>query len=120
MSSITIVSNAPNCGVTYDHLYDDRNSFIIQATGSKPVKQEVNGTMILPPLVFPGVINCDAISVVPSVKNDNKKTAAPLIKKIKRFHLGSGLSGSLCLSGHGSLKLNWQSNVFAGRGLKPD
>ncbi len=33
-SSITMVSDAPNCGVTYDHHYDDRNSFIIQATGS--------------------------------------------------------------------------------------
>ncbi len=30
-SSITIVSDAPNCGVTYDRHYDDRN--IIQATG---------------------------------------------------------------------------------------
>jgi len=28
-----IVSDAPNCGVTYDRHYDDRNSFIIQATG---------------------------------------------------------------------------------------
>ncbi len=27
MSSITIVSDAPNCGVTYDRHYDDRNSF---------------------------------------------------------------------------------------------
>ncbi len=27
-----IVSDAPNCGITYDHHYDDRNSFIIQAT----------------------------------------------------------------------------------------
>ncbi len=32
MSSITIVSDAPNCGVTYDRCYDDRNSFIIQVT----------------------------------------------------------------------------------------
>jgi len=31
-----IVSDAPNCGVTYDCHYDDRNSFIIQATGNKP------------------------------------------------------------------------------------
>ncbi len=29
-----IVSDAPNCGVTYDRHYDDHNSFIIQATGS--------------------------------------------------------------------------------------
>jgi hypothetical protein len=27
-----IVSDAPNCGITYDRHYDDRNSFIIQAT----------------------------------------------------------------------------------------
>ena len=26
-------SDAPNCSVTYDRHYDDRNSFIIQATG---------------------------------------------------------------------------------------
>jgi hypothetical protein len=32
LSSITIVSDAPNCSVTYDHHYDDRNRFIIQAT----------------------------------------------------------------------------------------
>jgi hypothetical protein len=32
VSSITIISDAPNCGVTYDRHYDDRNSFIIQAT----------------------------------------------------------------------------------------
>jgi hypothetical protein len=31
--SITIVSDAPNCGATYDRHYDDHNSFIIQATG---------------------------------------------------------------------------------------
>jgi hypothetical protein len=31
-SSITTVSDAPNCSVTYDRHYDDRNSFIIQAT----------------------------------------------------------------------------------------
>jgi len=31
--SITIVSDTPNCGVTYDRHYDVRNSFIIQATG---------------------------------------------------------------------------------------
>ncbi len=33
MSSITIISDAPNCGVTYDCHYGDHNSFIIQATG---------------------------------------------------------------------------------------
>jgi hypothetical protein len=31
--SITIVSDAPNCGVTYDRHYDDRNSFILLVTG---------------------------------------------------------------------------------------
>ncbi len=33
-SSIMTVSDAPNCSVTYDHHYDDCNSFIIQATES--------------------------------------------------------------------------------------
>jgi hypothetical protein len=30
-----IVSDAPNCGITYDRHYDDRNSFIIEATGNE-------------------------------------------------------------------------------------
>ncbi len=33
MSSVTIVSDIPNCGVTYDRHYDDHNSSIIQAIG---------------------------------------------------------------------------------------
>jgi hypothetical protein len=33
VSSITIVSDAPNCGITYERLFDDHNSFIIQAIG---------------------------------------------------------------------------------------
>ncbi len=33
MSSISIVSDAPNCGITYDCHNDICNSFIIQATG---------------------------------------------------------------------------------------
>jgi hypothetical protein len=33
-----IVSDAPNCSVTYDSHYDDRNSFIIQATGANAKK----------------------------------------------------------------------------------
>jgi ribosomal protein L16 Arg81 hydroxylase len=28
-----IVSDAPNCGITYGRHYDNHNSFIIQATG---------------------------------------------------------------------------------------
>ncbi len=32
MLSITIISGVPNCGVTHNRHYDDRNSFIIQAT----------------------------------------------------------------------------------------
>jgi hypothetical protein len=31
VSSITIVSEAPNCGIPYDRHYGDHNSFIIQA-----------------------------------------------------------------------------------------
>jgi hypothetical protein len=30
-----IVSDAPNCGITYDRHYDDHNSFIIQPTDWK-------------------------------------------------------------------------------------
>ncbi len=32
-SSIMTVSDAPNCSITYDRHYDNRNSFITQATG---------------------------------------------------------------------------------------
>jgi len=32
----------------------DNSCFYLQTDYSKPIKQEVNGTMILPPLVFPG------------------------------------------------------------------
>jgi hypothetical protein len=32
-----IVSDAQNCGITYDHHYNDPNSFIIQATGLKHI-----------------------------------------------------------------------------------
>jgi hypothetical protein len=35
--SITTASDAPNCSVTYDCHYDDRNSFIIQATGQSEI-----------------------------------------------------------------------------------
>ncbi len=32
-----MVSDTPNCRVTYDRHYDNRNSFIIQASGSNPI-----------------------------------------------------------------------------------
>ncbi len=38
MSSIRIVSDAPNFCVIHDRQSDDRNSFIIQATGAITVK----------------------------------------------------------------------------------
>jgi hypothetical protein len=31
-TTITIVIDDPNCGITYDHHYDDHNSLIIQAS----------------------------------------------------------------------------------------
>ncbi len=40
MSSITIVSDAPNCGIAYDRHYDNRNSFIIQATAHGILEEE--------------------------------------------------------------------------------
>jgi hypothetical protein len=36
---------------------NDNFVFIFKTALSKPVKQEVNGTMILPPLVFPALAN---------------------------------------------------------------
>jgi len=44
--------------------------FICKTDNSKPVKQEVNGTVILPPLVFPGwrLVNkytCHSVSHLP-------------------------------------------------------
>jgi hypothetical protein len=53
VSSITIVSDAPNCGVTYDRHYDDRNSFIIQATG----------------IVVFTIVRCSSICSVPYDRN---------------------------------------------------
>ncbi len=38
VSSITIISDAPNCGITYDRQSDNRNSFIIQAKGANTIK----------------------------------------------------------------------------------
>ncbi len=40
-SSITTLSDAPNCSVTYDRHYDDRNSFIIQANGLHIILTEI-------------------------------------------------------------------------------
>jgi hypothetical protein len=34
MSSITIISDTPNCGITYNPQSDDHNSFIIQVNGA--------------------------------------------------------------------------------------
>jgi hypothetical protein len=36
-----IISDASNCGVTYDRHYDNHNSFIIQATGVFPGEKKV-------------------------------------------------------------------------------
>jgi hypothetical protein len=35
-------------------VFTDNFCFYLQKDQSKPVKQEINGTMILPPFVFPG------------------------------------------------------------------
>ncbi len=41
-----IVSDAPNCGVTYDCHYDDCNSFIIQATAVQTIRRRRYKTLI--------------------------------------------------------------------------
>jgi hypothetical protein len=43
---------------------------------SKPVKQEVNGTVILPPLVFPGCAHMMAPHALQN-QNHNKNIASP-------------------------------------------
>jgi hypothetical protein len=43
-----MVSDAPNCGITYDSHYDNRNSFTIQATG-----------LILPMMLEDLILNSD-------------------------------------------------------------
>ncbi len=42
-------SDAPNCSVTYDRHYDDRNSFIIQATVLFYIKFGHSNYRIAPP-----------------------------------------------------------------------
>jgi hypothetical protein len=42
VSSITIISDAPNCGLTYDRQSDNRNSFIMQAKGANTIKPFVS------------------------------------------------------------------------------
>ncbi len=52
------------------------NCFIALSYDSKQVKQEVNGTMILPPLVFPAflglALDCSAYSTTNTVHYKNK------------------------------------------------
>ncbi len=38
-----VKSDAPNCSITYDRNYDDRNSFIIQATGASLSEAAISG-----------------------------------------------------------------------------
>ncbi len=47
----------PPVWLVWNQLYDNWQFLFLFAkqTNSKPVKQEVNGTVILPPLVFPGL-----------------------------------------------------------------
>jgi hypothetical protein len=42
VSSITLLSDAPNCGITYDRHYDDCNSFKIQATGENDREKKIS------------------------------------------------------------------------------
>jgi hypothetical protein len=42
--------------------------FICKTDQSKPVKQEVNGTVILSPLVFPGTVNKDVLKEIDSIE----------------------------------------------------
>jgi hypothetical protein len=60
--------------LTHDNI-DVKTKIVSRHTAySKPVKQEVNGTMILPPLVFPAFVlaltnlgECNTYRIVPTV-----------------------------------------------------
>jgi hypothetical protein len=52
--SLTVPLTSSLTGLDYPVLQIKTNIFSCHTADSKPVKQEVNGTVILPPLVFPG------------------------------------------------------------------
>jgi hypothetical protein len=52
--SITVLSTSCLTGLNWSVLQIKTKIVSSHAADSKPVKQEVNGTVILPPLVFPG------------------------------------------------------------------
>ncbi len=53
--SITVLLTSHLTGLDWPVLQIKTKIFSCHTADSKPVKQEVNGTMILPPLVFPGL-----------------------------------------------------------------
>jgi hypothetical protein len=53
--SISVQLTSCLTGLDYSVLQINTKIVSCQAADSKPVKQEVNGTVILPPLVFPGL-----------------------------------------------------------------
>jgi hypothetical protein len=65
-----IVSDAPNCGVTYDRHYDNHNSFIIQARGNCDV---CAGQKIL----FINKTKQDEILLTPKVKEQENFCQIP-------------------------------------------
>ncbi len=67
MGSITVPLTSGLTGLDKSVLQITRKIFSCHTADSKPVKQEVNGTSILPPLVFPG--SGHGLSCVPAVNS---------------------------------------------------
>jgi hypothetical protein len=78
VSSITIVSDTPNCGVTYDCHYDDRNSFIIQAI--------VHGSVFL--ILMATVLNFSGVTALRATEapaqTGNGKVAVGIVGDLHR------------------------------------
>jgi hypothetical protein len=62
--SITVQLTSCLTGLDYSVLQIKTKIVSCHTANSKPVKHEVSGTVILPPLVFPGVCHGDVISLL--------------------------------------------------------
>ncbi len=69
-----IISGAPNCGITYDCHYDNRNSFIMQATDGSMGSQFLLSEKSLKMLIIQEVLKL--------VKNKYKLGMSRICKKM--------------------------------------
>jgi hypothetical protein len=70
MGSITVPLTSYLTGLDYSLLQIITKNASYHEADSKPIKQEVNGTVILPPLVFPGGSNKSGLMTKSSKKRE--------------------------------------------------